>query len=63
MKHIIRLYLHITKWSSFEVHSDVQEVEDEDQEDGDVATITGEHKTSGFSIWVNPIWEGITIQC
>jgi hypothetical protein len=54
--------LHITKWSSFEVHSDFQEVEDEDQEEGDVVTITGDHKTSGFSIWVNTICEGITIQ-
>ena len=62
MKHIIRLYLHISKWSSFEVYSNFHEVEDEDQEEGDVATITGDHKISGFSIWVNTIWEGITIQ-
>ena len=40
MKHIIRLYIHITKWSSFEVHSNVHEVKDEDQEEGNVATIT-----------------------
>jgi hypothetical protein len=46
MKHIIRLYLHISKWSSFEVYSNFHEVEDEDQEEGDVATITGDHTRS-----------------